>query len=276
MDADGGPDHGAAQRWPRALAASRPSRGRRTLARLLDAAVGEFSAHGYRGARVSQVAKVAGTSHGTFYVYFEDKADLLVATLDDVRADLDEVLLAPPALLPGPAGLPLLEGWLRPVCARLQRHAGVLAALTDAVIDGDDSRPPATGRPRDGGGVDRPAGRAHRGHRRGGPGPRHRGRVPGAPAHRGQPRHVDRRARRHRGDPPLGARRGRPALPLRPRRHGGARPTPPRAAPEHVANAPGAASGRHSEVTSRRMSSFAARRAARMAATTPAMPPARR
>ncbi len=130
-----------ATRWPRALAArASRERGRRTLARLLDAAVAEFEVHGFRGARVSQVAKQAGTSHGTFYVYFEDKADLLVATLDDVRADLDEVLLAPPALAPGPAGLVAIEAWLDSACVRLERHAGVLAALTDAVVDGDDVR----------------------------------------------------------------------------------------------------------------------------------------
>ena len=43
---------------PAAALAARATRerGRRTLARLLDAAVGEFSAHGYRGARVSQVS----------------------------------------------------------------------------------------------------------------------------------------------------------------------------------------------------------------------------
>ena len=53
-------DDGAA-RWPRALSTrATRERGRRTLTRLLDAAVEELAAHGYRGARVSQVAKRAG------------------------------------------------------------------------------------------------------------------------------------------------------------------------------------------------------------------------
>ena len=57
--------------WSRALAArASRERGRHTVANLLDAAVAEFAAYGYHGARVARVAKRAGTAHGTFYVYF--------------------------------------------------------------------------------------------------------------------------------------------------------------------------------------------------------------
>ncbi|HKA05279.1 MAG TPA: TetR/AcrR family transcriptional regulator [Acidimicrobiales bacterium] len=115
-------------------------RGRRTLAKLRDAAVAEFSAYGYHGARVARVAKRAGTSHGTFYVYFQDKNDLLLALQNEIIAEADDLLARMPALEPGPEGWDTLHAWMDDVCTVLLDQAPIRWAVLDALIEDADPR----------------------------------------------------------------------------------------------------------------------------------------
>jgi AcrR family transcriptional regulator len=80
----------------------------RTRARLLEAAVAEFSDHGFSGARTDRIARRAGSNIRMLYHYFGNKDALYVAVLEVVLADLrhDELQLDPDALPP-------LEGLLR-------------------------------------------------------------------------------------------------------------------------------------------------------------------
>src|SRR5215469_17737456 len=55
------------------------TQGRKTMRKLLDAAMVVFNRRGYHAARVDDIVKVARTSHGTFYLYFSNKEDLLRA-----------------------------------------------------------------------------------------------------------------------------------------------------------------------------------------------------
>jgi AcrR family transcriptional regulator len=136
-------DRGAAgrtERWARTVELrSTRAHGRRTLVKLLDAAVAEFAAYGYHGARMARIAKRAGTAHGTIYVYFEDKDDLLSALYDDVKMELDPALASMPLLEPGPEGFKSVEDWTRQVCAVLQRHGAVLQAITEALSDEEET-----------------------------------------------------------------------------------------------------------------------------------------
>jgi AcrR family transcriptional regulator len=132
---------GPTERWRRVLdARTSRDRGRRTLTRLLDAAVAEFSAHSYHGARVARVAKRARTSHGTFYVYFDGKDDLLVAMQDEIIAAMDDLLARMPDFEPGPAGFATLRAWLADVCRLFLEHSAIHAALLDAIVEDADAR----------------------------------------------------------------------------------------------------------------------------------------
>jgi AcrR family transcriptional regulator len=135
-------DNGVENRFPRTVA-ERSSRahGRRTLVTLLEAAVAELTACGYHGARMAGIARRAGTAHGTLYVYFADKADLLAALYDDANAELEPVLLSVPELHPTPAGEAALREWAAAVCGVFQQHGAVLQALTESMDD--DSAPDA-------------------------------------------------------------------------------------------------------------------------------------
>jgi TetR/AcrR family transcriptional regulator, fatty acid metabolism regulator protein len=55
--------------------------------RILDAAVRVFARRGYFGAKVSEIAARAGVADGTIYLYFRDKADILVSLFDEVMAE---------------------------------------------------------------------------------------------------------------------------------------------------------------------------------------------
>ncbi|MFM8304782.1 MAG: TetR/AcrR family transcriptional regulator [Actinomycetota bacterium] len=67
------------------------AQGRRTMQRLLDAGLEVFSARGYHATRVDDVVRVAKTSHGTFYLYFTNKEDLLRALAVDCAQRLTDL-----------------------------------------------------------------------------------------------------------------------------------------------------------------------------------------
>lgn len=52
--------------------------------RLLTAAMHEFAAHGYELASINRILEAAGFSKGSFYYYFDDKADLAITVMDRV------------------------------------------------------------------------------------------------------------------------------------------------------------------------------------------------
>jgi AcrR family transcriptional regulator len=57
--------------------------------RILEAATKLFQSAGYDAARIEDIAEIAGISAGTFYNYFENKGDILLAT---VAMEVEEVL----------------------------------------------------------------------------------------------------------------------------------------------------------------------------------------
>jgi TetR/AcrR family transcriptional regulator len=55
-----------------------------TRARILDAAIGEFSENGLAGARTEQIAEAAGVNKALLYYYFQGKDALYAAALEEV------------------------------------------------------------------------------------------------------------------------------------------------------------------------------------------------
>ncbi len=74
---------------------AQPTRSAETRARILDAALSEFSAHGLAGARTEQIAAAAGVNKALLYYYFESKEKLYTAALEMVSARvLDRSMVA--------------------------------------------------------------------------------------------------------------------------------------------------------------------------------------
>jgi AcrR family transcriptional regulator len=79
------PGSGVGSRRRASIGAS-PStaRGRRTRAQLLDAARVVFERDGFLEARVADIAAAAGSGHGSFYTYFDSKADVFRTVVNEV------------------------------------------------------------------------------------------------------------------------------------------------------------------------------------------------
>ncbi len=122
---------------PKATPARRELRtqGRRTRARLLEAGLQVLAERGYQVARVDDVVRVAETSRGTFYLYFEDKQDLFRtlahAAADDMAALADD--LGP--IGPGPEGAEELRRFLHTFAETYERHGAVIRAWAENQVD---------------------------------------------------------------------------------------------------------------------------------------------
>src|ERR1700723_3808545 len=91
------------------------SQGQRTMRKLLDAAMICFDERGYYETRVNDVVKIAKTSHGTFYLYFSNKEDLLRALVAEAAGEA-QVLYDALSTLPAEGGAPQWEDvhrWIR-------------------------------------------------------------------------------------------------------------------------------------------------------------------
>ena len=109
--------------------------GRRTRARLLDAGRRVLAANGYHDTRVDDIVADAGTSHGTFYRYFENKDGLfrvlaarsgrrVIASIDDLSARFDPSVPVDPLEL---------RAWLRAYFAVYAAEGPVIRAWVEAM-----------------------------------------------------------------------------------------------------------------------------------------------
>ncbi len=64
-------------------------RSRETLQRILDAAIRVFEEKGYQRTTVSEIISRAGIGHGTFWIYFHNKDDLLRYMLQDMIGEFE-------------------------------------------------------------------------------------------------------------------------------------------------------------------------------------------
>ena len=65
-------------------------KGSRTRERIFDAAVEEFSEHGYAGARIERIAHLAGINKQRIYAYFGDKEGLFVEVWQQTSSLIEE------------------------------------------------------------------------------------------------------------------------------------------------------------------------------------------
>ncbi len=65
-------------------------RSRETLRRILDAAMEVFEEKGYDGAKVAEIISRAGIGHGTFWLYFHNKEDLLRCLLQKMVDEFED------------------------------------------------------------------------------------------------------------------------------------------------------------------------------------------
>jgi AcrR family transcriptional regulator len=116
------------------------SQGRRTMRKLLDAAMVAFDRRGYHATRVNDIVDIAKTSHGTFYLYFSNKEDLLRSLVTEAAGE-SQLLYDALSTLPAEGGTPKwdnVHGWVCAYSELWTRYAPLFRAWTDlATIDPD-------------------------------------------------------------------------------------------------------------------------------------------
>jgi AcrR family transcriptional regulator len=110
------------------------SQGRRTRGRLLDAAMTVLADKGYHAARVDDIVKAAQVSHGTFYLYFANKQELLRALASRCAEEMTAVVGGLGAVAPGIDGRRAVRAWLDDFVATYRRYGVVIRAWMEDTL----------------------------------------------------------------------------------------------------------------------------------------------
>jgi AcrR family transcriptional regulator len=100
--------------------------GEATRARLLDAALPALQEKGIHATRVDDVVRVAGVSHGTFYLYFANKEELIRALAERCADEADALAAALPPISADAEGRVVLRAWLADYLDFYRRHGVVI------------------------------------------------------------------------------------------------------------------------------------------------------
>jgi AcrR family transcriptional regulator len=111
------------------------AQGRKTLRRLLDAGMKVFAERGFHAARVDDIVRVARTSHGTFYLYFANKEDLLRALATECAQEMDALAGRLGPVGPDAAGAAELRTFLDQFFTTYRRYGPILRAWMEGHVE---------------------------------------------------------------------------------------------------------------------------------------------
>jgi AcrR family transcriptional regulator len=128
---------GGAAREAGAPAQSRELRaqGRKTMRRLLDAGMRVFADRGFHAARVDDIVRAARTSHGTFYLYFTNKEDLLRALATECGMEMSALAKTLGPVGPDGDGYAELRAFLGRFFATYRRYGPVIRAWMEGHVE---------------------------------------------------------------------------------------------------------------------------------------------
>ena len=117
------------------------AQGRRTMRKLFDAGMRVFAERGYHAARVDDIVRAARTSHGTFYLYFANKEDLLRALAVDCADEMMKLADGIGPIGPDEDGFEELRSFLAQFVTTYRRYGPVIRAwMEDQVADREIDR----------------------------------------------------------------------------------------------------------------------------------------
>ncbi|HEX9776316.1 MAG TPA: TetR/AcrR family transcriptional regulator [Actinomycetota bacterium] len=118
-------------------ARTRGEQGEKTRARLLDAAQTVFRERGYAATRIDDITAKAGTSHGAFYLYFQNKQDILEALAVETAEDMYALADALATIERGEESYESMRAWVERFIDAYDAHAPVVNAWIAADIEQD-------------------------------------------------------------------------------------------------------------------------------------------
>ncbi len=113
------------------------AKGTRTRQKLIDVTIALLETIGLRDITVAEVAKVAGTSPATFYVYFEGVAEVVLAALENAEQVTPEMLAILEQDFQGAAGYDLARRFVEAYVEQWQKHRTVFRVRNMAGEEGD-------------------------------------------------------------------------------------------------------------------------------------------
>jgi AcrR family transcriptional regulator len=106
------------------------------MAKLLDAGLLVLTERGYHAARVDDIVRVANMSHGTFYLYFANKEDLVRALAGECAEEMTALAAGLGPITPDAAGQQELARWLAQFLVTYRRYGAVIRAwMEDQLVD---------------------------------------------------------------------------------------------------------------------------------------------
>jgi AcrR family transcriptional regulator len=102
-----------------------------TRAKLLDAAVPALAENGYHATRVDDIVRIAGVSHGTFYLYFANKEDLFRTLAERCADEADALAESLRVVDTDASGVATLRAWLTEFLAFYRRYGVVIRAWAE-------------------------------------------------------------------------------------------------------------------------------------------------
>jgi AcrR family transcriptional regulator len=111
------------------------AQGRKTMRRLLDAGMRVFADRGFHAARVDDIVRSARTSHGTFYLYFTNKEDLLRALATECGHEISALADTLGPVGPDADGYAELRAFLGKFFSTYRRYGPVIRAWMEGHVD---------------------------------------------------------------------------------------------------------------------------------------------
>jgi AcrR family transcriptional regulator len=111
------------------------AQGRKTMRKLLDAGMRVFAERGFYAARVDDIVRAARTSHGTFYLYFANKEELLRALAVECAHEMGALAGGLDTVTVDDAGAAELRRFLESFFSTYARFGPVLRAWMEGNVD---------------------------------------------------------------------------------------------------------------------------------------------
>ncbi len=111
------------------------AQGRKTMAKLLDASMRVFAERGFHAARVDDIVRAARASHGTFYLYFSSKEDLLRALAVQCSQQMEALATTLGAVGPDAEGWQELRRFLDGFLSTYREYGPVIRAWMEDHVD---------------------------------------------------------------------------------------------------------------------------------------------
>jgi AcrR family transcriptional regulator len=105
------------------------------MGRLLDAGMKVFAERGFHAARVDDIVRAARTSHGTFYLYFANKEDLVRALAVSCAEEMEALAGALGPVGADATGAAELRGFLERFLTTYERYGPVIRAWMEGHVD---------------------------------------------------------------------------------------------------------------------------------------------